>query len=63
MVVARWEGALNLERAHAVLAATTEAESEEPEAVADAASVFELQVPDPSAQAQQRIPPDSCQPH
>jgi aerobic C4-dicarboxylate transport protein len=53
MVVARWEGALDLERAHAVLTATTEAEAEEPEAVADAESVFELRVPDASAQAPQ----------
>jgi aerobic C4-dicarboxylate transport protein len=58
MVVARWEGALDLERAHAVLTATTEAEAEEPEAVADAASVFELRVPDTSAQVQQGTPSD-----
>ncbi|MGA8346287.1 MAG: dicarboxylate/amino acid:cation symporter, partial [Isosphaeraceae bacterium] len=36
MVVARWEGALDLERARAVLAAGSEALAEEPEAVADA---------------------------
>jgi aerobic C4-dicarboxylate transport protein len=52
MVVARWEGALDLARAQAVLAATTEAEAEEPEAVADAQSVFELQVPEPGKPGQ-----------
>ena len=52
MVVARWEGALDLERARAVLAAGSEALAEEPEAVADALAtgvplVSELAVPDP----------------
>jgi aerobic C4-dicarboxylate transport protein len=36
MVVAKWEGALDLERARSVLASNTVAENEEPEAVADA---------------------------
>jgi len=36
MVVARWEGALDLERARAVLAAGAQALAEGPEAVADA---------------------------
>jgi hypothetical protein len=35
MVVAKWEGALDIERARFVLAADTEVLSEEPEAVAD----------------------------
>src|SRR5947209_13282564 len=48
MVVAKWEGALNLERARSVLAAETGAEAEEPEAVSDAQAVFALQVPGPS---------------
>jgi aerobic C4-dicarboxylate transport protein len=52
MVVARWEGALDLKHAQAVLAATTETEAEEPEAVADAQSVFELRVPEQGDQAQ-----------
>lgn len=52
MVVARWEGALDLERARAVLAAGSEALAEEPEAVADALAkdvplVSELAVPEP----------------
>ena len=38
MVVARWEGALDLDRARAVLAAQSEPLAEEPEAVADALS-------------------------
>ncbi len=46
MVVARWEGALDLERMRTVLAAPSEAASEEPEAVSDAGSVFALQVPE-----------------
>ncbi|MGA9922734.1 MAG: dicarboxylate/amino acid:cation symporter [Isosphaeraceae bacterium] len=52
MVVARWEGALDLERARAVLAAGSEALAEEPEAVTDALAtgvplVSELAVPEP----------------
>ena len=52
MVVARWEGALDLERARAVLAAGSEALAEEPEAVADAlaaggSQMSELAVPEP----------------
>lgn len=52
MVVARWEGALDLERARAVLAAGSEALAEEPEAVVDALAtgvplVSELAVPEP----------------
>jgi aerobic C4-dicarboxylate transport protein len=52
MVVARWEGALDLARARAVLAAGSEALAEEPEAVADALAkgvplVSELAVPEP----------------
>jgi len=52
MVVARWEGALDLERARAVLAAGSEALAEEPEAVVDALAtgvplVSELAVPKP----------------
>jgi aerobic C4-dicarboxylate transport protein len=52
MVVARWEGALDLPRAQAVLMAPTEALAEEPEAVADAVSVFELRVPEGSVQVE-----------
>ena len=52
MVVARWEGALDLERARAVLAAGSEALAEEPEAVADVLAtgvplVSELAVSEP----------------
>jgi aerobic C4-dicarboxylate transport protein len=52
MVVARWEGALDLERARTVLAAGSEALTEEPEAVADALAagvppVSEPAVPEP----------------
>ena len=36
MVVAKWEGALDMDRARSVLAADREAVAEEPEAVADA---------------------------
>jgi aerobic C4-dicarboxylate transport protein len=50
MVVARWEGALDLKRMQLVLAGETEAEAEEPEAVADAQAVFALQVPEPADQ-------------
>jgi aerobic C4-dicarboxylate transport protein len=56
MVVARWEGALDLERMHAVLEAPTTALAEEPEAVADAESVFELQVPSTVVQPQAEAP-------
>jgi aerobic C4-dicarboxylate transport protein len=45
MVVARWEGALDLERVHAVLAAETDAEADEPEAVAAAQSNFTVEMP------------------
>jgi aerobic C4-dicarboxylate transport protein len=45
LVVARWEGALDMDRVRAVLAARTDAVSEEPEALADARAVFALQVP------------------
>ncbi len=54
MVVARWEGALDLKRMHAVLAAETDAQAEEPEAVSDAQSVFALQVPEPGEQARRQ---------
>ena len=52
MVVARWEGALDLERARAVLTAGSDALAEEPEAVADALAdgvplASELAVPEP----------------
>ncbi len=40
MFVAKWEGALDLERAREVLAAETEAFSEEPESVANAGEGF-----------------------
>ncbi len=41
MFVAKWEGALDLERAGEVLAAETEAFSEEPEAAANAEQGFD----------------------
>jgi aerobic C4-dicarboxylate transport protein len=44
MVVARWEGALDMERARSVLAADAEATAEEPEAVSDTEAVFALNV-------------------
>lgn len=47
VVIARWEGALDMERARSVLEEETDALAEEPEAVADAQAVFALQVPDP----------------
>ena len=40
MVVAKWEGALDIERAQFVLAADTEALAEETEAAADTEGVF-----------------------
>lgn len=46
LVVARWEGALDMERARSVLEEETDALAEEPEAVADAQAVFALQVPE-----------------
>lgn len=48
MVVAKWEGALDMQRARSVLAADTEAVAEEPEAVADTEAVFALQVSKPA---------------
>ena len=48
MVVAKWEGALDMQRARSVLAADAEAVAEEPEAVADTEAVFALQVPKPA---------------
>ena len=50
MVIARWEGALDLKRMQSVLAGETDAEAEEPEAVADARAVFALEVPEPGDQ-------------
>jgi aerobic C4-dicarboxylate transport protein len=47
MVVARWEGALDLKRARAILAGESDALAEEPEAVADAEASFALRVPEP----------------
>ena len=52
MVVAKWEGALDEQRARAVLAGETDALAEEPEAVADAEAEFALRVP-VSADAEQ----------
>jgi aerobic C4-dicarboxylate transport protein len=52
VVVARWEGALDMKRMQSVLAGETEAEADEPEAVADAQAVFALQVQEPGHQAQ-----------
>jgi aerobic C4-dicarboxylate transport protein len=46
MVVARWEGALDLKRMETVLSAPSEAALEEPEAMSDAESVFAIQVPE-----------------
>ncbi len=48
MVVARWEGALDLARARSVLAEDTDLAAEEPEAVADALAGFSPQVPEPA---------------
>jgi aerobic C4-dicarboxylate transport protein len=47
VVVARWEGALDLERARAILAGGSEALAEEPEAVADAQDPFAPPPPGP----------------
>ena len=47
MVIARWEGALDLERARSVLEAGSDALAEEPEAVADAQAEFAPRVPGP----------------
>src|SRR5947209_13800642 len=44
MVVARWEGALDLDRVRSVLAATDEVASEEPEVLSDALSAPATQV-------------------
>ena len=52
VVVARWEGALDMKRMQSVLAGETDAEAEEPEAVADARAEFALQVPEPGDQGQ-----------
>jgi aerobic C4-dicarboxylate transport protein len=48
MVVARWEGALDLARARSVLAEDTDLAAEEPEALADALAGFSPQVPEPA---------------
>jgi len=48
MVIAKWEGALDMERARTVLVADTEAVADEPEAVADTEAVFALHVPEPA---------------
>ena len=56
VVVARWEGALDMKRMQTVLAGETEAEAEEPEAVADARAVFALQVQEPGDRAQPETP-------
>jgi len=47
MVVARWEGALDLPRARAVLAEDTDLEAEEPEALADALVGLPSRAPEP----------------
>ncbi len=47
MVVARWEGVLDLPRARSVLAADTDLEAEEPEALADALAGLSPQAPEP----------------
>ncbi len=49
VAIARWEKALDLTRARAVLAEDPDALAEEPEAVSDAEAVFALQVPEPAA--------------
>ncbi len=46
IVVAKWEGALDTQRMRSVLAAETDAEAQEPEAVVDAQPVVALQVPE-----------------
>jgi aerobic C4-dicarboxylate transport protein len=47
MVIARWEGALDLPHARSVLAEDTDLAAEEPEALADALAGFLPQVPEP----------------
>jgi aerobic C4-dicarboxylate transport protein len=47
MAIARWEGDLDLARAHAVLAADTDLAAEEPEALADAQAGYLPQVVEP----------------
>jgi len=59
VVVARWEGALDLQRMQSVLAGETEAEAEEPEAVSDAQAEFALQVPEPGDRARPETPRSS----
>jgi len=49
VAIAKWEGALNMARARAVLAEDPDALAEEPEAVSDEEAVFALQVPEPAA--------------
>lgn len=45
MVVAKWEGALDIDHARSVLKGGTGEAADEPEAMADAEAVFEVQVP------------------
>ena len=52
VVIARWEGALDVKRMQSVLAGQTEAEAEEPETVSDAQAVFALQVQEPGGRLQ-----------
>lgn len=47
MVIAKWEGALDVQRMRSVLTYETDALAEEPEAVSDAAAAFALRVSDP----------------
>lgn len=47
MVVAKWEGALDVDRMRVVLSNETDELAEEPEAVADAAAAFALRIPEP----------------
>ena len=45
MVVAKWEGALDMKRVRYALGSNSDALTEEPEAVADSEATFDLQVP------------------
>lgn len=47
MVVAKWEGALDVDRMRVVLSNETDELAEEPEAVADAAAAFALRISEP----------------
>lgn len=57
MVVAKWEGALDMDRVRYVLSSDTLEFAEEPEAVADSDADFELKVSEPIGNAQPIIPP------